>query len=162
MIAPPFDVMTTGRMAILQDPQGAGLALWEARDHPGARLVNEPGALVLNQLDTSDPEEAARFYSGLFGWALLPVASDPQPYWGIQNRGAPERRDDGPAARRPEPARTGWSTSPPGTSTPPSRGSGSSAARCVVPPMPIPAGRIAVARDPQGAVFALFEGPVDP
>jgi predicted enzyme related to lactoylglutathione lyase len=29
-------------------------------------------------------------------------------------------------------------------------------------PMPIPAGRIVVARDPQGAVFALFEGDVDP
>ena len=29
-------------------------------------------------------------------------------------------------------------------------------------PRPIPAGRFLVASDPQGAVFALFEGEVDP
>jgi predicted enzyme related to lactoylglutathione lyase len=161
VIAPPFDVMSAGRMSILQDPQGAGIALWEARDHPGARLVNEPGALVLNQLNTSDPEEAARFYSGLFGWALLPVASDPQPYWGIQNRGA---------------LNGGMMALPPGDPSPPhwlvyfATGDldatvariGELGGAVLVPPMPIPSGRIAVARDPQGAVFALFEGPVDP
>jgi uncharacterized protein len=31
-----------------------------------------------------------------------------------------------------------------------------------VPPMEIPSGRIVVASDPQGALFALFEGEVDP
>jgi uncharacterized protein len=32
----------------------------------------------------------------------------------------------------------------------------------LVPPMPIPAGRFLVAGDPPGAVFALFEGEIDP
>ena len=34
----------------------------------GAEIVNEPGALTLNQLNTTDPERALEFYSGLFGW----------------------------------------------------------------------------------------------
>jgi predicted enzyme related to lactoylglutathione lyase len=32
----------------------------------------------------------------------------------------------------------------------------------LVAPLDIPAGRILVAQDPQGAHFALFEGEVDP
>jgi hypothetical protein len=32
----------------------------------------------------------------------------------------------------------------------------------MVPPTPVPGGRFLVAGDPQGAVFGLFEGRVDP
>jgi uncharacterized protein len=32
----------------------------------------------------------------------------------------------------------------------------------MLPPTPVPAGRIAVARDPQGAYFALWAGQLDP
>jgi predicted enzyme related to lactoylglutathione lyase len=38
---------------------------------------------------------------------------------------------------------------------------GESGGRVVVPPQTVPAGRFAVATDPQGAPFALFEGDVD-
>lgn len=48
--APPFDVMEAGRMAVIQDPQGAYFMLWEPRGHFGAALVNAPGALVWNEL----------------------------------------------------------------------------------------------------------------
>jgi len=41
----PFDVLTVGRMAIILDPVGAAIAMWQPRDHIGAGLVNEPGAL---------------------------------------------------------------------------------------------------------------------
>src|SRR3954451_18038891 len=39
---PAFDVMTAGRMAVLQDPQGAYFMAWEPRDNIGAGLVNAP------------------------------------------------------------------------------------------------------------------------
>ena len=45
----PFDVGTNGRMAIVKDPQGATLCLWEARAHPGAQIVGEIGTLVLDR-----------------------------------------------------------------------------------------------------------------
>jgi predicted enzyme related to lactoylglutathione lyase len=85
---PAFDVLGAGRMALVRDPQGAIFALWEPRAHIGAGLVNDPGAMVLNQLNTSDPEGAASFYAELFGWRITQVASEPQAYWGIENGGS--------------------------------------------------------------------------
>ncbi len=70
VIAPPFDVMDAGRMAVVQDPGHAVVAVWEARRHPGAALVNAPGALTWNDLITPDAEEAARFYGEWLGWTL--------------------------------------------------------------------------------------------
>src|SRR5919197_2424863 len=43
--APPFDVMDAGRMAVIQDPQGAFFMVWQPKSHHGAQLVNAPGAL---------------------------------------------------------------------------------------------------------------------
>ncbi len=62
----PFDVMDAGRMAFVIDPSGAAVALWQANKHIGATLVNEPGALIWNELITDDPK-AAEFYTRLLG-----------------------------------------------------------------------------------------------
>ena len=66
--APPFDVMDVGRMAVIQDPQGAFFMIWEPKSHHGASLVNAPGALCWNELGSPDPEASAKFYGDLFGW----------------------------------------------------------------------------------------------
>ena len=68
VMAAPFDVMELGRMAVIADPTGAALCLWEPRGHIGAALVNTPGALTWNDLVTPNPDAAARFYGDLFGW----------------------------------------------------------------------------------------------
>ena len=81
----PFDVMEAGRMALIQDPTGAVLSVWEPRDSIGAHWVNGPGAITLNQLNTSDPQAAEQFYGGLFGWRTEQVGGGDQPYWGIYN-----------------------------------------------------------------------------
>ncbi len=41
--AEPFDVMTAGRMAVLTDPEGAAFCVWQAKDHKGAKVVNDTG-----------------------------------------------------------------------------------------------------------------------
>jgi len=64
----PFDVLDAGRMAVLSDPTGAVFSLWQPKRHIGADLVNEPGAFCWNELYTTDPNKAADFYVGLFGW----------------------------------------------------------------------------------------------
>jgi predicted enzyme related to lactoylglutathione lyase len=85
LVAPPFDVMTAGRMAVVQDPVGAFIALWEPRENIGAELVNEPGALTWNELTTSEPENAIEFYGALFGWTFEKVDTDEVDYWTIKN-----------------------------------------------------------------------------
>lgn len=67
VVVPPMDVMETGRMAFVVDPTGAHVGLWEANQHKGAGTVNQPGALVWNELITTDPEAAATFYDAILG-----------------------------------------------------------------------------------------------
>jgi predicted enzyme related to lactoylglutathione lyase len=161
VMAQPFDVAGTGRMAPVHDPQGAVFALWQAGPEIGAELVNDPGALCLNQLNTSDPEAAQRFYSDLFGWEVRQATDDPQPYWGIWNGGA---LNAGMMRLAPEAqAPPHWLVYFTVEDLDAAVGTiGEQGGTVVVAPMPIQAGRIAVASDPQGGYFALFEGPVDP
>jgi len=64
----PFDVLDAGRMAVLTDPEGAVFCVWQAKDHKGAQLVNEPGTWNFSELNTRDPEGAKAFYGTVFGW----------------------------------------------------------------------------------------------
>jgi predicted enzyme related to lactoylglutathione lyase len=64
----PFDVMDVGRMASVQDPQDAKFAIWQAKRHKGADIINEVGAMCWNELYTPDVEASRKFYAGLFNW----------------------------------------------------------------------------------------------
>lgn len=68
MIAEPMEVASYGRLAMFTDPEGAFFGIWQPLDFAGAELVNEPGALSWNELETRDPEAAKRFYGAVFGW----------------------------------------------------------------------------------------------
>ena len=39
----PFDVFDAGRMTIATDPSGAHFGVWQAGQHIGAQLANDPG-----------------------------------------------------------------------------------------------------------------------
>ena len=67
----PFDVMDAGRMAVFADPEGAAFCVWQAKEHKGARIVNEHGSLNFNGLNTRDVEGAKAFYGSVFGWETL-------------------------------------------------------------------------------------------
>lgn len=69
----PFDVMTAGKMAVVQDPAGAVISLWEPTGTAGAEVVNEHGALTWTDLVVPDPGAVAGFYATVFGWD--PIAS---------------------------------------------------------------------------------------
>ena len=71
----PFDVMDAGRMAVFADPEGAAFCVWEAKQHRGARIVNEAGSLNFNGLNTRDVEGAKAFYASVFGWKTLSLGS---------------------------------------------------------------------------------------
>jgi len=63
-----FDVLDVGRMAVIQDPSGGVVALWEPKRHIGAGVVGEVNTLCWNELATRDPGGAGRFFHGLLGW----------------------------------------------------------------------------------------------
>ncbi len=77
-------------MAVLQDPTGAVFQVWQAKQHIGAKILNEPGALVWSELTTRDTKRAESFYTSLFGWTAKhssPGAS--MEYTEFHNQGKP-------------------------------------------------------------------------
>jgi predicted enzyme related to lactoylglutathione lyase len=68
VVMAPMDVMRYGRMAIFTDSAGAAFGAWQAGEHGGAEVFNEPGSLTWNELTTRDPDGSKVFYSGVFAW----------------------------------------------------------------------------------------------
>lgn len=69
----PFDLLDAARMAVVADPTGAVFGLWQANEHRGAQVVNEPGAWSMSLLNTRDPEASSAFYGAVFGWVAEPM-----------------------------------------------------------------------------------------
>jgi uncharacterized protein len=64
----PLDARPAGRLAVLVDPVGAVVCVWEPRAREGAQLINEPGTWAMSSLHTSDGDGAKAFYGSVFGW----------------------------------------------------------------------------------------------
>jgi predicted enzyme related to lactoylglutathione lyase len=156
----PLDVMDAGRMALLQDPTGAVFALWQPARNIGAQLVNGPGRLSLNQLNTSDPEQAQRFYSDLFGWRTEEVSAGDRPYWGVYNG---ERLNAGMMALPAEMGAPSHWLVYFGSDDVQAHADqiGATGGTVMMPKTPVPGGAIVIAQDPAGATFGLFEGRFD-
>jgi len=78
VILEPMDVMDEGRMAMIADPTGAMVGLWQAGRHLGARVVNEPNSLCWNELTTRDAARAIEFFTQMFGYELERVPPPPE------------------------------------------------------------------------------------
>lgn len=157
--APAFDVLDAGRMAVIQDPQGAFFMVWEPKRHIGAAIVNAHGALSWNELASPDVDASADFYRELFGWEIAPVEGMGVPYMAIRTAAGNGNGGIRPA-QETEPcywlvylgtddikASDARVTELGGTS--------------LVAPMDIGVGEIGVVQDPQGAVFGLYAGRFD-
>jgi uncharacterized protein len=71
---------------MIQDPTGASVALWQAKKHIGAEIVNTVGAMCWNELYTKDLEQAKKFYADLLGWTYEHM-SENDDYTVIKNNG---------------------------------------------------------------------------
>jgi uncharacterized protein len=66
----PMSVLDYGRMAVIADPTGAAFGIWQPGVHNGAEVVGETGAMTWNELNTHDREAAKTFYGAVFGWSF--------------------------------------------------------------------------------------------
>jgi len=82
LVAEPFDSLEGGRIALVADPAGAVLGVWQLGEHRGARVVNEPGAWAMSALSTPDPEGATAFYAAVCGWEAEPFG--PATMWRLE------------------------------------------------------------------------------
>lgn len=94
----PMDVGAAGRMAIIDDPTGASLAVWQSHDSVRAHVGREAGCPCWVELVTRHPAAASTFYAELFGWAeVSPDDAD----WRVDGRPIAtltEMSDEWPAA----------------------------------------------------------------
>lgn len=154
VVVAPMDVMTAGRMAIYKDVTGAVIAAWQAGEHTGAQLVNEPGAFTWSELSSSDLARSEAFYSDTFGWVWH--GSDQYreaEVIGGSIAGAMSRRPE-TRAEVPDFWLVYFGARDLDADV---RMAGELGASVVVPPTEIPSmGRFAVLSDPQGGVFALY------
>ena len=159
VIAEPMEVLDLGSMAVFADPSGAVFGVWQPNTFIGAGLVNEPGALSWNELNTRDVGGAKAFYGAVFGWTFedndmgeagryTTIKLGEDMVGGILDmgeRGVPEQvpahwqvyfavEDTDAAIEQAK------------------QGGGS----VMVPPMEVPAGRFSILLDPHGASFAVI------
>ena len=144
-------------MAVFADPTGAACGLWQPKDHRGAGMVNEPGALAWNELNTRDVAAALAFYPEVFGWEPRPNMGDME-YTEWKLGGQDHRRHDGHARQVPPEVPAHWlayfATDDCDATVEKASGLG---ATVLVPPMDIPPGRFSVMLDPTGAAFAVIK-----
>jgi predicted enzyme related to lactoylglutathione lyase len=153
----PMDVGDRGRMALLVDPAGAAISVWQPGAVTGAELVNSPGAFCWNELQSHAASQVKGFYQAVFGWegrtsdfggipytewlrdgdsvagmmAMPPtVPDDVAPFWLVYF--SVENCDESVARAR------------------------AIGAEVLVPPFASPAGRFSVLQDPLGASFAVI------
>jgi hypothetical protein len=158
ILAPPFDVMDAGRMAVVQDPTGAVFCLWRANKNAGIGIAQVHGTLCWADLSTADPQRGSEFYSGLFGWHIAADPKDPSGYLHIKNGeqfigGVP------PTLHRQVGVPAHWmayfQVDDVDATAAKAKELG---ANLYLPPMTMEGvGRMSVIADPQGAVFSIFK-----
>jgi predicted enzyme related to lactoylglutathione lyase len=98
VVAEPFDFLDACRTATFTDPEGAAFSVWEPKEHRGAQLVNDPGAVVFNGLNTRDADGAKKFYGSVFGWQTLGIGGGGQG-WALPGYGDYLEREYHPGLR---------------------------------------------------------------
>lgn len=159
VLAPPFDVMDQGRMAVLQDPTGAVFNVWEPKAHTGVKVVREPGALCWSELTTRDPAKASAFYTALFGWTGKGSNAGGMEYTEFSVAGQPSIGMMGMPEGMPAHVPSYWmpyfQVADLAAATAKATTGG---ATVMVGPHTIPdGGQFTILQDPQRAMFALFQ-----
>lgn len=153
VVVPPMPVGPMGTMVIARDPEGHPFGLWQADQHTGATIHNEPGSLAWNEAAVDDIAAAQAFYTAVFdfrfeqipdmgGYATFSTDERPLGGFGGHSPGSP----------------TGWTTCF-------SVASADEAVRTVekgggkvtMAAMDSPYGRFAVLEDPWGAGFSVMQ-----
>lgn len=74
----PMDVPEQGKMAMLGDPSGASIGLWEFGGHTGFQAHEEAGASAWHELHSKDYPAAVSFYQGVFGLQASVTSDTPE------------------------------------------------------------------------------------
>ncbi len=158
---PPTDVPNVGRFTVIADPQGAAIMPFKGtgENPPEPDSPQPAGFFCWNELLTTDPKTAGKFYQEIFGWSMISTDMGEMGTYYMFKRGDKEE--------------AGAMKMPPQADAPPHwlpyimvdnvddsvKKCGKLGGMVYCQPTNIPGiGRFAVMADPQGATFAVFTG----
>lgn len=156
----PEDIPKVGRFAVIADPQGAFLSVFQpGGDDMAPHDASKPGEFCWSELVTSDSAAAFAFYAQLFGWKVI-EEMDMGEMGKYRVFGLGELRVGGmmtaPKGSKMPPM-WGYYTQVPSIEAAIARAT-KHGAKLMNGPMEVPGGaRIAQLLDPQGAAFALHQ-----
>ena len=160
------DIPDTGRMAIVMDPTGAAVMLWQGGQHRGAEIFTGHAAMSWNELATRDVSKAQAFYTDVLGWRyeespgpfpyhliMMDTKSEGNPYMFDTFNGGMLTMDDNWPAEIPAHWMVYFTVD--NTDDLVARVD-DLGGKVSVPPFDTPNGRISVINDPQGATFSVI------
>jgi predicted enzyme related to lactoylglutathione lyase len=144
-------------MASFADPTGARFAVWQAKKHQGAQVVDEPGAMCWHEVYSRDAPAARAFYTKVFGLEARRLDTPDAEYWTLHKGaktvcGAMQMTDGFP---KEEPSH--WNTY---FAVPDADKAAVDVSllggNVFAPPFDTPFGRMTAVLDPFGAAFCLI------
>jgi uncharacterized protein len=158
---PVTEIPHVGHFAVIVDPQGAATCLFQGREMESAddwKMPSGPGVVVWNELLTTDPPAAARFYQGVVGWTSREEDMGPMGKYWIFSAGGKDcagMMKMPPDAQAPPNWLPYFHVADVDASTQKTQQLGG---KIYVPPADIPnIGRFSVTADQTGATLALFK-----
>jgi predicted enzyme related to lactoylglutathione lyase len=160
VVAPPFDVGESGRMAVFQDPVGAYISVWQPKDMPGAAVMHEPGSFAWAELNARGIEKAKPFYTQVFGWGekVSPMGEGTPPYTEFQVDGKSIAGGMEMVAMVPAEVPSHWMVYFAVDDVDQAFAKATAiGGRELLAPQDFPGGRFALLQDPQGAAFGVLK-----
>ncbi len=162
VLMPPMDVMEHGRMAVLADPTGAVFGLWQPKQHRGAEVIDEPGAMTWHEVYSHDVTKAREFYARVFGHEAKRLDSPEMEYWSLHKGDKTVGGAMQMTASMPKDLPSHWNTyfavaDADAAATKVTTLGG----KVMQPPFDTPYGRMAAVFDPFGTAFCIIKLPSD-
>ena len=160
VVVPAMDVMALGRMAVVTDPGGAAIGIWQPGEHKGFGVLAEPGAPGWFELHTRAYDDSVAFYQKVFGWDTAVAGDEPDFRYTTLGEGENGRAGVMDASNfLPEGAPATWYVYFQVADTDATVAKAQELGGTLTQgPDDTPYGRLAVCTDPTGAAFRLVAG----
>lgn len=154
----PMPVPEQGTMAMIGDPAGAAVGLWQFGGHTGYQAFGEHGSPAWHELYSEDYPAALQFYREVLGWDLHVLGDTDEFRYQTLGEGQDARAGIMDNSTAPEGQPSGWqvyfAVDDADQTAAVAQAQGGTVHQS---PADTPYGRMAVLADPHGAVFNIMQ-----
>ena len=159
VIVPAMPVGELGSMAVVTDPGGDAIGIWQPGLHKGFGIYGETGTPSWFELHSRAYDASVEFYRDVFGWDTHAVSDAPEFRYTTLGEGDAQLAGIMDASAFPADAPSGWSIYFGTDDTDKSLArTVDLGGKIVRPAEDTPYGRLAQASDPTGSLFKLVQG----